>query len=162
MADGIRLGDVVQTELEQLESYGEAAQEFFVSLTADIKQEFSASLNDLLTTEMANFQTQVSRSLMGGTDTGSQLGSLFGNLAGDVIGGLLPDSLFGDVYGAAISGAVRTAVRDVVRNGSFDLGRVVKSANSSGASVLNRSIDMSKSQRSAEALTTLNRGQRNL
>lgn len=159
--DGIRLSDVVQTEIE-LETYGEAAQEFFVALTEDIRQEFSASLNELLTTEMANFQQQVAKGLSTGTDAGSQLGNLFGTLAGDVIGGLLPDSMFGNVFGAAVSGAVRTAVRDVVRTGSFDLGRVVSGANSSGARVLNQQIRMSSNQQSAEALNTLNRGQRNL
>lgn len=158
----LRLGDVVRTEVEQLEQYGEAAQEFFITLSGEIREEFSSSLNKILTGELASFQTQANRSLA--TSGYATAGNLLGSLAGELVGGLLPDNLFGGVYGAAINGAVRAAVADYLRTGSVDMRRVVTGANSSGGSVLTRqnSLNLSAGQQSAEAAAALQRAQRNL
>lgn len=156
--DTIRVGDVVQVELEQLEQYGEAASDFFHELSGEIRGEFTATLEELLTKDLAAFQSQVNRSL---SSSGlGQVSGLLGNTVGDMLGAFLPDSVFGDVFGAAISGALKTAAQDFARTGSFNAGRVVNSANRSGGNRLD-SV-MSQGQRSAEAWSELSRGQRNL
>lgn len=165
MDDTIRLRDVVQVEIEQLEQYGEAAQEFFHSLSDDIRTEFTGTLEQLLTHDLAAFQSQVSRSLA--SSNLSDVGGALGGLLGDVVSASLPDTLFGDVFGSAIGGAIRTAARDVARYGSFDVGRAIGAANRSGGSRLDSwirrgDVPMSEGQRSAEAWALLNRGQRNL
>jgi hypothetical protein len=165
MNDTIRLRDVVQVELEQLEAYGEAASEFFHELSDDIKQEFTSSLETLLTHDLAAFQSQVNRSL-GNAGLGDA-GNVLGGVLGDTLGSLLPENMAGNVFGAAIGGALRTAARDLVRNGSLDVGRTIASANRYGGnrldSIIRRGeLPMSNSQRSAEAWNQLGRGQRNL
>lgn len=162
--DTIRLRDVVQVELEQLEAYGDAAGDFFHELAGDIRSEFTGTLEQLLTHDLVAFQSQVSRSLassgMGG------VGNVLGDTLGGVLGAMLPENMFGDVFGAAINGAMRTALGDLAR-GNFDLGRVVNSANRYGntrldTAIRNSDIPMSGSQRSAEIWSELGRGQRNL
>lgn len=158
----LKLSDVVRTEVEQLEQYGEAAEEFFMTLSGEIREEFSASLNKILTGELANFQTQVNRSM---SSSGyATAGNLLGSIAGELVGGLLPDNLFGGVYGAAMNGAVRSAVSDYFRTGSVDIRRVINGANSSGGNSLTRhnSLNLSMGQQSAETLSALTRAQRNL
>lgn len=168
MDDTIRLRDVVQVELEQLEEYGEAAQEFFHGLSGDIKREFTDSLETLLTHDLPAFQSQVTRALTRSSlgDAGGALGGLFGSVVGDVVGAALPGA-YGDVFGSAISGAIRRAAQDLARYGSLDMGRVIAAGNNSGGRTLGGVIrrgelPMSDSQRSAEAWAALGRGQRNL
>lgn len=163
--DTIRLRDVVQVELEQLERYGEAAGEFFHTLSGDIRREFTGTLEDLLTRDLPAFQSQVQRSLASANLGG--VGGVLGNILGDAVGAMLPDTLFGDVFGSAIGGALRTAAQDLARHGSLDIGRAVSAANRSGGARLDgilRSGDlpMSTGQRSAEIWSELGRGQRNL
>lgn len=163
--DTIRLRDVVQVEIEQLEHYGEAAQEFFHGLSGDIRRDFTGTLEELLTKDLAAFQSQVNWSLSSSGLGG--VGSVLGETVGDAIGAFLPDNTFGDVFGAAISGALRTAARDYARNGTLDIGRVADAANRSGGSRLDTTIRqgdlfMSKGQRNAEAWSELSRGRRNL
>lgn len=163
--DTIRLRDVVQVELEQLEQYGDAAGEFFHQLAGEIRSEFTGTLEQLLTNDLAAFQSQVSRSLA--SNGLSDVGGVMGDALGDMLGAFLPENVFGDVFGAAIGGALRTAARDLTRNGSFDLGRAVNSANRRGGSRLDTAIrrgdlPMSGGQRSAEIWSELSRGQRNL
>jgi hypothetical protein len=156
--DTIRLRDVVQVELEQLEQYGEAASDFFHELSGEIRGEFTATLEELLTRDLVAFQSQVNRSL---TSNGlGEVSGLLGSGVGDMLGAFLPDSVFGDVFGAAISGALKTAAQDFARTGSFDIGRTVQAANRYGGNRLDNV--MSQSQRSAEAWGELSRGQRNL
>lgn len=163
--DIIRLRDVVQVELEQLEQYGEAAGEFFHTLSADIRREFTGTLEELLTHDLAAFQSQVNRSLansgMGG------VGNVLGGALGEALGAFLPENVFGDVLGAAMGGALRTAAQDLSRHGSFDVNRAVRSANRYGhnrldAVIRRGDLPMSNSQRSAEAWSELRHGQRNL
>lgn len=162
--DTIRLRDVVQVELEQLEEYGEAAGEFFHQLAGDIRTEFTGTLEQLLTNDLVAFQSQVSRSLAGSGLGG--VGNVLGDTLGDALGAMLPETLFGDVFGAAIGGALRTAVGDLAR-GNFDVGRVVDSANRYGNTRLDTAIrrgdlPLSGGQRSAEIWGELTRAQRNL
>lgn len=163
--DIIRLRDVVQVELEQLEEYGEAAEEFFHTLSGDIRREFTGALEGLLTHDLAAFQSQVSRSLAqsGMGDVGNALGGVLGN----ALDAFLPENVFGDVFGAAIGGALRSAARDLSRHGSLDIGRAVSSANRAGGNRLDAVIHhgdlpMSSSQRSAAAWSELSHGRRNL
>lgn len=168
--DGVRLRDVVQVELEQLEQYGDAAAEFFHELSGEIRREFTGALEELLTNDLTAFQSQVNRSLaqssLGRSGMGDMGGAL-GNLMGDAVGAFMPDNLFGDVFGAAISGALRTAARDLMRNGAVDIGRAVTAGNRSGGNRLDTVIrrgdlQMSGGQRNAEAWAELGRGRRNL
>lgn len=163
--DTIRLRDVVQVELEQLEQYGEAAEEFFHTLSGDIRREFTGTLDELLTRDLVAFQSQVNRSLAGNGLSG--VGGVLGGMLGDVVGAVLPENMFGDVFGAAINGALRTAARDLARYGTLDVGRAVSAANRSGGtrldSIIRRGeVPMSNSQRSAEVWSELGHGQRNL
>lgn len=163
--DTVRLRDVVQVEMEQLEQYGDAAAEFFHELSGEIRREFTGTLEELLTNDLAAFQSQVSRSL---AESGmGDMGGALGAMLGDTVGAFLPDGLFGDVFGAAIGGALRTAARDLMRNGSVNVGRAVTAGNRSGGmrldSVIRRGdLQMSGGQRSAEAWLELGRGRRNL
>lgn len=163
--DTIRLRDVVQVELEQLEQYGEAAGEFFHTLSGDIRREFTGTLEELLTRDLPAFQSQVSRSLASSNLSG--VSGALGNVLGDVVGSVLPENIFGEVFGSAINGALRTAARDLARYGTLDVGRAVSAANRYGGTRLDGYIrrgelPLSDGQRSAEAWGELNRGQRNL
>lgn len=163
--DRLRLRDVVQVEMEQLEQYGEAAEEFFHTLSGDIRREFTGTLEGLLTHDLPAFQSQVSRSLASSQMSG--VGGVLGGVLGDVVGNILPETLFGNVFGAAISGAVQTAVRDLARYGTLDIGRAVSAANRSGNARLDShirrgDIPLSTGQRSAEIWSELGHGQRNL
>lgn len=159
--DGMRLGDVVGSEIEQLERYGEAAEEYFHTLSEEIRGDFSASLQQILSGELASFQQSVNRTTA--SSGYGQLGNILGGVLGDTVGGLLPDSLFGDVFGAAFSAAIRTVAMDVARTGTVNVGKAVNSANRSGGAALDRDIrNMSRGQQSAEMLAMLRHGQRNL
>lgn len=163
--DTIRLRDVVQVELEQLEQYGEAAEEFFHTLSGDIRREFTHTLEELLTRDLVAFQSQVNRSLAGANMSG--IGNALGGVLGDVLGAALPGGPFGDVFGAAIGGALRMAAQDLARYGNVDMGRAISAANRSGGNRLdgiirNGDLPMSGGQRSAEIWSELRRGQRNL
>ena len=163
--DIIRLRDVVQVEIEQLEEYGEAAGEFFHALSGDIRREFTSTLETLVTQDLAAFQSQVNRSLAN-TGLGNAAGAI-GGAVGDVLGEFLPENVFGDVFGAAVGGALRSAARDFARNGDFDINRAVNAANRSGNTRLNTAIrkgdlPLSRGQKAAEVWSELSHGQRNL
>lgn len=161
MTSGLRLGDVVNAEIEQLERFGEAAEEYFHGLSEEIRKDFSASLEQILSGELAMFQQALNAST---ANSGyGQLGNLFGNLLGDVVGDFLPDNLFGDVSTAALKAVIRTVAVDVLRSGNVNPRRVLSSATRSSQTVLNRHTrNMSVGQESAEILAALQHGQRNL
>lgn len=157
-----RLRDVVSTEIEQLERYGEAAEEFFHQLTGEIREEFSASLDEMLNSEMTHFQSRLQSAYQGGYDIAGTLGNTAGNIFGDFLTG--PD-LFSQVFGLAVNNAVRTAVRDFVRTGTVDLKRVITAADRGGTTVFNQAarteMNLSSSQQNADVLLALSRSQRN-
>lgn len=168
--DKITLRDIVQTEAEQLESFGDAAEGFFHSLASDIKQEFTSTLNELITHDLVQFQSQVSRQT--NASGFGQVGTALGGAVGSVIDGIFPETIFGDVYGAAVGGALRTVLGDFFGRGSVDWRRAITSANRTGSSELDRMLrrpgtfsasdmTLSRGQRAAQGLHELHFGRRN-
>lgn len=164
MDSNLTIRDVVETEMEQLELYGEAAVEFFQGLAGDIRRDFTETLDGLLTQELPAFQQQVSRSLSAATG----IADIVGDALGGGLGSLTSNAPFGDVFGAALSGALRTVLSDVSRGNGVNLGRVVRGASRAGNTQFDRAtrngggLVFSASQQGAQAWESLNRGQRNL
>lgn len=129
---------------EAPEEYGEAARDYFRQLAEEIRAEFSASLNDILKSEMANFQSQISQNL--------GANNFEGLFHGDFLTGTGDIS---DVIGAALRGALRAAVSDYLRTGSINTGHILNNASRSGSAVLGGKL--SRSQQSAEMLAILGR-----
>lgn len=173
MQDRISLRDVVQTEVEQLERYGEAAEDFFHELSDEIRSEFTGTLEDLLTHDLAAFQRQVNRTLA--YSGMNEVGGILGDALGGAVESLIPGQVLGDVFGAAVGGALRMALSDFSRSGSVDMNRIIKGANKRGGSRLDSllrggrfgslhpaEMPLSESQRGVESWASISKARRNL
>ncbi len=174
MADEtIRLRDIVETEIDQLQRYGEAAEEFFHRLSEDIRAEFNQTLEQILTQEVGGFQQQMRQSFA------AQGMDAVGTAMGDVLGRTLESNgmngAYGQVFSEAIAGAVHSVLGELAQNGSVEWGDVVRGANRSGGRALDRvlktghngwlnarQLNLSPAQRSAVLWESLSRARRGM
>jgi hypothetical protein len=183
MPESKTIGDMIKQSSNEIEEFGEAAEQFFQSLSEKIRGDFVAKLEQILSKDLVDFERNVNSftnnstsgaGLFSGLISGG-LSSIFGNLIDGASEKEKGTPNLGAGIGVALGQAANTAlykaINDLARTGSIDLRSVIKAGSNAGSntaiSVFSRPSSQpgkyngSKASKGSKLISELGRASRN-